>query len=202
MIQTLFTSPLVFFVSAIGLIMALSVHEFSHALVADRLGDPTPRSQGRLTLNPLKHLDPIGTLLLFLVGFGWGKPVMFDPYNLKNPRQDAALISIAGPISNLLMALLFSIVGKALLGEYFAFLVPFIYTNIVLAIFNLVPIGPLDGQKIVLGLLPRDLAYEFEMIMSRYGTLILLLLILPVFGTSPITALIDPVITYIAHFLI
>ena len=87
-----------------GLIIAITVHEFAHALLADRLGDPTPRSQGRLTLNPLAHLDPLGTLMLFLFRFGWGKPVIFDPYNLAHPRRDAGIISLAGPASNILLA--------------------------------------------------------------------------------------------------
>ena len=160
MLQTLFESPITFFLFALSLIVAVTVHEFSHALVADRLGDPTPRSQGRLSLNPLVHLDPLGTLSLFLIGFGWGKPVEFFPPNLKSPRRDAALISIAGPISNILLATLLSVIGRTLLDPNSAsFLIPFIYVNVILAVFNLVPIGPLDGQKILFALLPRDLAY-------------------------------------------
>src|SRR4051812_27134518 len=105
MIGSLFTSPLSFFVAAIALLIAITVHEFSHALSADKLGDPTPRLQGRISLNPLVHLDPIGTLLILFVGFGWGKPVVFDPFNLKNPRKDAAIISLAGPASNFILAI-------------------------------------------------------------------------------------------------
>src|SRR3990167_10568404 len=92
----------VFFIPA--LLIALTVHEFSHALVADKLGDPTPRLMKRLSLNPLNHLDPIGTLMLLFFHFGWGKPVPFDPFNLRHPRRDAALISLAGPVSNLILA--------------------------------------------------------------------------------------------------
>ena len=98
MLSTLFSSPVEFFLNALALLMAITIHEFSHAYVADYLGDPTPRLQKRLTLNPISHLDPYGLLFMLLVGFGWGKPVTFDPYNLKNPRPHAALISIAGPI--------------------------------------------------------------------------------------------------------
>jgi len=102
MIENLISSPLSFLASLLAIVIAISIHEFSHALAADRLGDPTPRLAGRLTLNPLAHLDPIGTLMLILFRFGWGKPVQFDQFNLRNPRRDTMLISIAGPMSNLL----------------------------------------------------------------------------------------------------
>src|SRR3989344_2874340 len=102
------------------LLAAITVHEFAHAWTADRLGDPTPRLQGRLSLNPLKHLDPLGTLMLLLFRFGWGKPVQFDPFNLKRPRQDGALISLAGPASNLSLALLLSLFVRLALPVYFA----------------------------------------------------------------------------------
>jgi len=204
MLQTLFESPLAFFLSALSLIIAVTLHEFSHAFTADRLGDPTPRSQGRLSLNPLVHLDPLGTLSLFLIGFGWGKPVQFDPYNLKSPRRDSALISLAGPISNILLATLIAIIARNFLDPAIAsFTLPFIYVNVILAIFNLVPIGPLDGQKIVFGLLPRDLAYEYQSVMSRYGTLILIFFLLPFFGsTPPIQSLIGPVINLVLRLLL
>ena len=95
MINLLYQNPIEFFFVAILLLVAISVHEFAHAFAADHLGDPTPRLAGRLTLNPLAHLDPIGTFLLFFAGFGWGKPVPFDPFNLRNPVKDAAIISFA-----------------------------------------------------------------------------------------------------------
>lgn len=205
MLQTLFQSPLAFLVFAVGLLIAITIHEFSHAYAADRLGDPTPRSQGRLSLNPLVHLDPMGTIAMLLIGFGWGKPVEFDQYNLEHPRRDAAIISLAGPLSNISLAIILSLLGKyVILNSLFAtFAYPVIYINIMLAVFNLVPIGPLDGQKILFGLLPRDLAYEYQSIMRRYGTLILLMFILPVFGgQAPITALISPVIEFILHLLV
>src|SRR3990167_795118 len=110
MLGELFNNPFAFFSWLIALITAITIHEFSHAWSADRLGDPTPRSQGRLTLNPLAHLDPLGTLMMLLVKFGWGKPVQFDPYNLKNPKRDAAIISFAGPFSNLILASILAIV--------------------------------------------------------------------------------------------
>lgn len=200
--MTLISSPIAFVLYVIGLVIAITVHEFAHAYSADRLGDPTARSQGRVSLNPIRHLDPIGTLLLFIAGFGWGKPTPVDPYNLQSPRRDTALISVAGPISNIIMAILFSLIAKFILPPDLApLLFPIIIVNISLAIFNLVPIYPLDGAKILAGILPRDLAYEYELIMQRYGTIILLILVFPVFGFAPITALITPIISTIVSLL-
>src|SRR3989338_4210818 len=113
MFSLLSQNPVSFLIVAVLLIAAISVHEFSHAFMADHLGDPTPRLAGRLTLDPRSHLDPLGTLLLFFVGFGWGKPVPFDPFNLKDPKKDSAIISFAGPMSNLIMAILASIFIRA-----------------------------------------------------------------------------------------
>ncbi|KKS87212.1 MAG: Peptidase M50 [Candidatus Gottesmanbacteria bacterium GW2011_GWB1_43_11] len=112
--ENILNSPVSFLFYVAALIVAITIHEFSHAWSADHLGDPTPRLQGRLTLNPLAHLDPLGTILLFLVHFGWGKPVQFDPFNLRNPRRDAALISLAGPAANLLLATVCSIALRIL----------------------------------------------------------------------------------------
>ncbi len=205
MLGTLFSSPLFFLVWAIGLVLAICVHEYAHAALADRLGDPTPRSQGRLTLDPRAHLDPLGTLALLFLGFGWGKPVMFDPYNLRNPRRDSAIIALAGPISNLIFASLLSLIihfvpGLGILASVFSVL---ILMNISLAIFNLVPIFPLDGEKILGGLLPPALYEEYAQVMRQYGTLILIFMLLPIAGgTSPISALISPVISAIAQLLL
>lgn len=202
----------VFLLYIVYIIISISIHEFAHALTADRLGDPTARAAGRLTLNPFAHIDPIGTVVLPLslllisggnFAYGWGKPTPFDPYNLKNPRRDAGIISIAGPISNLLLAIAVSLAIRFLPPIFAIFLTPLILTNIGLAIFNLVPVGPLDGQKIIFALLPRDLAYEFQAIMNRYGILILIFLIFPFFGSqAPITAIISPPIEFLAHLLI
>ncbi len=203
MIGTLFTNPLLFFVWIISLLIAISIHEAAHAYTADHLGDPTPRSQGRLTLNPLAHLDPLGTLMILIFRFGWGKPVQFDPFNLQNPRRDAAVISIAGPVSNLLLALTCSLILRFLVPNFFApLLYPLIFLNVALAIFNLVPVHPLDGGKIIIGILPRDLAYEWQTIMNRYGTILLLLLILPLNGTSPVISLISPIVNFIISLLL
>jgi Zn-dependent protease len=201
MIRTLFSSPITFIASAVGLLVAITIHEFAHAFTADKLGDPTPRSQNRITLNPLAHLDPTGTIMLLLFGFGWGKPVNFDPFNLENPKRDTTLISLAGPASNLLLAFLLGILTKVLgVSLFTSLLYPLIYINIVLAIFNLVPIRPLDGEKILSGLLPKNLSFEFQSVMQRYGTLILIFLVLPVFGSSPIISLISPIITTLFSF--
>jgi len=204
MFTSLFSNPLGFFMWALALIIAITVHEFAHALVADKLGDPTARSQNRLTLNPLSHLDPLGTVALLFMGFGWGRPVPFDPYNLRNPRRDSALISLAGPTSNLLLAILLSLILKfiplfPLLASLFSFLIAL---NIMLAIFNLVPVYPLDGEKILTGLLPASTAVEYSRVMRQWGTIILIFLILPMGGSSPITALISPVISFVTHLLL
>src|SRR3990172_6432841 len=130
------SNPITFIFSLVALVVAISIHEFAHAAAADRLGDPTPRLQGRLTLNPLAHLDPIGTLMLLLIRVGWGKPVQFDPYNLKNPRRDAALISLAGPASNLILAIVLALIIKLITNPFSplftlkAFILPFVFMNV------------------------------------------------------------------------
>lgn len=200
----------------LAFIVAITIHEFSHAFVADRLGDPTARVMGRLTLNPIAHIDPLGTVLvpafLILTGspivFGWAKPVQFDPFNLENPRRDSALISFAGPLSNMILATLLA--GLIYLSLAFgfspaavtAFLVPFVVINVVLAVFNLIPIHPLDGGKILVGLLPDDMAHEWDRILRQYGFIILLLLIFPIFGRPLLGQIIGPAISLILNILL
>ena len=210
MLSQLTDNPIFFLFWAVGLILAITIHEFAHAFTAEKLGDPTPRLQGRLTLNPLKHLDPLGTLMLLLTRFGWGKPVQFDPFNLASPRRDAALISLAGPVSNLLTATLLSLLIRLSyfgLGPHPAIALeviftPTIFLSVALAIFNLLPIHPLDGGKIITGFLPKDLAAEWDHILNQYGFIILILLILPISGISPVSALLTPVISFIINLLL
>lgn len=186
--------------SLIAILMAISVHEFFHALLADRLGDPTPSHQGRLTLNPLAHLDPLGTILIIFTlisgfGIGWGKPVQFNPWNLRHPIRDAALISLAGPASNFIQALLFSLIYRNVAGPLQDFFLPFIVINLSLGIFNLIPIAPLDGFKIVTALLPKELSFQWQSL-ERYGFILLIFLIFPFFGDSIMGSFIRPVIIY------
>ncbi len=164
--------------TSIALLVAITVHEFSHALMAHNLGDPTAKRQGRLSLNPLVHLDPVGTLMLFLVGLGWGKPVPVNPYYLRQgARTGMALVGAGGPVSNLLVAWLFALLIRyvpALQSSYVFDLVGAIMLyNVLLAVFNLIPVAPLDGFNIALGVLPRNLAYSLART-QRFGPIILL----------------------------
>jgi Zn-dependent protease len=201
----------------IGFLVALTIHEAAHAWMSDRLGDPTAKLSGRLSLNPLAHIDIYGTVLvpLFLILlrfpliFGWAKPVVFDPYNLKNPRRDAALISLAGPGANLALAIACSVILRIISDPFspYSFLIslltPIIALNVVLAIFNLIPIHPLDGGKIFIGLLPEKDAREADVFLTRYGMIILILLIFPIFGgASPVFVVLTPIISFLLKILI
>lgn len=205
MLDLFFLNPLIFLIVFPGLLLSITVHEFAHAWAADQLGDPTPRSQGRLTLNPRSHLDTLGTIAILLTRFGWGRSVEFDPYNLKEPLRDTALISLAGPVSNLLLAgvlaliINFNLIPVAWLTLGLA---QVLIINVVLAVFNFVPVHPLDGSKIILAVLPPDTAAEYQHFMRRYGTLLLILLILPWNGVSPVSRLILPLIDFIVAVLI
>ena len=166
-----------------GIVIAMVVHEYAHARVAYALGDYTPRLQGRLTLNPAAHVDPIGLLMLFLVHFGWAKPVEINPMNFSNPRRDDILVSLAGPASNLITAfvalILLVIMAKVDFpfseGTLKVFNLIIIY-NINFAIFNMLPIPPLDGSHILRNLLPYELARAYESL-ERYSFIFLIIII-------------------------
>ena len=170
------------------ILLALTIHEYAHGYVAYRLGDDTAYLAGRLTLNPLSHLDPIGTLMLFIAHIGWAKPVPVNPYNLRNPKRDLIWVSIAGPAANMILALAGGIVIRLLPQQWFIYhhstaidimltmLVYLVVINIILAVFNLIPIPPLDGSKILGGLLTGQAYMEFRKF-ERYGPVLFIILI-------------------------
>ena len=186
------------------LLITITFHEFSHSFIANKLGDRTSKNLGRLTLNPTKHLDPMGTIMLFFVGFGWGKPVPVNPTNLSpNPKTGLGLVSLSGPASNIFIAFIstfpirlgvvdISSVNLNYINSSFSIgqiIGITIFLNLLLATFNLLPIAPLDGFKIAIGILPRKLAYDFSKL-EKYGPLILLSLvfiqfIIPKFSILP-----------------
>jgi Zn-dependent protease len=171
------------------ILLALTFHEYAHALVANRYGDDTAKGNGRLTLNPLRHLDPLGTIMIFLVHFGWAKPVPVNPHRLKNPKKNMLWISASGPLANMVLALasgillrlIFASVGEpnpySTAGLLTFMVVMSLQINLALAIFNVLPIAPLDGSKILFGLLPAK--HESKIyFLERYGPFILIVLIL------------------------
>ncbi|MFN8523353.1 MAG: site-2 protease family protein [Chloroflexota bacterium] len=182
----LLRDPELLLVRVVAIILAITVHEFNHAFVAYLLGDMTAKHQGRLSLNPLRHLDPMGTVLLFIAQFGWGKPVPYVPSNLRvNPALGSALVSLAGPLANVLLAMvLFTPFRSPVLGEMVnrSIVRDLLAVNVGLAAFNLIPIPPLDGYGVVSAVFPR----QFEpllRILREYGLFILMaLLFLPSFG--------------------
>ncbi len=172
-------------------LLALTLHEFAHGYVAYRLGDPTAKALGRLTLNPIKHLDPLGTIVFFLINIGWAKPVPINASHFRNPQKDMLRVAAAGPLANLGLAIFSAIVAKLVLelGQILPYsplassiLIPFfkmvqasIWINLVLCIFNLLPIPPLDGSKMLMGVLPYNMARTFASF-ERYGFLVVLVL--------------------------
>lgn len=180
----MFSDPFQIAVTVVVILFALTVHEFSHALAADALGDDTARKMGRLTLNPLAHLDIAGTLLMFIAGFGWAKPVPVNLYNLKKPRTGMIFIAAAGPLSNLLTALAAGGAIRVFFGSGSEFLPShtgvfvgnllflLVVYSVALAVFNLIPIPPLDGSRILYGILPRTAA-DFYARFEKFGMLLL-----------------------------
>ena len=179
---------------AVALLVGLTFHEFSHAFLADQLGDHRPRALGRVSLNPMRHLDPIGTLFFVIAGFGWAKPVMVNPAALQGGRRSMALVAFAGPIANVVVAVAFAVVFRVMTlvdfdsGFVLNLVALIVQLNILLAIFNLIPIPPLDGYNVVLAFLPPRQAVTIQQY-APYGIIVLLLLIfLP---GSPLRALLS-----------
>ena len=175
-------------------LITITVHECAHGYIAYKMGDPTAKDMGRLTLNPIKHMDPFGFIMLILVQFGWAKPVIINPRNFKNPKKGMALSALAGPVSNVLMAIAGAIILGAINHQYINYLVSgnavqtnrfvevacdffylFMLLNIYFALFNLIPVPPLDGSRIVSYFLPPKLGYYYNYI-ERYGMLVLMVL--------------------------
>lgn len=204
------------------ILFSLSVHEYSHGKAADMLGDPTARMLGRLTLNPIAHLDPIGALVLLITRrFGWAKPVPINPRNFRNPKKDIMLVSLAGPASNIVLALLFSIVLRLLfngvtngwlpyaipqqgfsMGSITYFLINMFYIGITLnlffAFFNLLPVPPLDGSKILRGVLPYRYQHYLDFLEGPQGFLIVMLLVF----TGVIGGILIPIVSTIQSFFL
>ncbi|HOM73288.1 MAG TPA: site-2 protease family protein [Armatimonadota bacterium] len=185
------------------LVISLTVHELAHAKSAEMAGDDTARRAGRITLNPLAHLDPLGSLMMVVtaisgIGIGWAKPVPVNPYRFRNPRWDNLKVSLWGPLSNLLLAFFFAQIirfyGNHLGNVDYLFVGYFVIINIGLAVFNLIPIAPLDGSHIMSSLLPLEQARRYELFMAQYGGIILLALVFmgPMFGFSILRMILGP----------
>lgn len=205
-LNLLIENPLIGIAFIGAIILAIGLHEAAHAYSANWLGDSTPRMQGRLTLNPLNHLDPIGTLLIVIVGFGWGRAVEFNPYNFKNPKRDIALTAFAGPLMNILLAAICSIIvnlnvlplllGPEIYLQILPFIVLFARLNLTLAIFNLIPVEPLDGFKVLAGLLPNHLANQWYQT-RQYGLFVLIAL----FITGAMERIVLPISTVLFNII-
>lgn len=199
-VETLLTLPAV--------VIAISFHEYAHAKAADKFGDTTPRSQGRLTLNPTAHLDPFGFILLLFAGVGWGKPVMINPNNFTSNKSRAtceALVSLAGPLTNFILAIIFTIIYYAIgafapntqfMGIISLLVLYTIYINIGLGVFNLIPLPPLDGEKIFRNILPYN---ALEWLDRNSNTLQLIFMILWITGL--LGYIVSPVVTVISNLL-
>lgn len=184
-----------------ALLIAITIHEFSHARMAYNFGDSTAKNQGRMNLNPINHLDPIGTIMILLVGFGWAKPVPINPYNFNQYRRGLRWVSFAGPLSNFILGffslLLLSVFANAGMtsGLFIQFMVVLMQLNILLAIFNLLPIPPLDGSKILMSFLSDTYLGYYRQI-ERYAPMILILLIV----TRVLGSIIFPLYQLVVNF--
>ena len=197
LLNLLFKNPIAFIIIAVPLMYAIIFHELAHGYVAYRMGDPTARNQGRLTLNPLKHLDPMGTLMLFIVGFGWARPVPVNFGYIRDFRKGMVLVSSAGIIANIILAFLALFIYSALSispnSMPALLLYSFARINIILAAFNLIPIPPLDGSKILMGFAPKHVQV-FLMKLERFGFLIVIGLLF--------LGVLDPVIDFLQWLIL
>ena len=193
------------------LIVAITIHEFGHAFAADRLGDNTPRSQGRISINPIDHLDPLGTLMMAVstytgFGIGWGKPVQYNPGNLRRPRRDPLIIAIAGPITNVAQTLVFTVAVRLCEARGWVevgsqgdrLLLTGIWINLALVFFNMIPIPPLDGSKVLSALLPIDQARAYDRLMGTFG----LLLFFALAFTGALSYIIGPPMRFFYEILV
>lgn len=190
-----------------SLVIVITIHEFSHAWTAMKLGDPTAKLAGRVSLNPLKHLDPLGTIMIFLIHIGWGKPVPVNPYYFKNKARDEAITAFAGPASNLVLAILIAVplkyFGDMMIPEIVVFLEILLDISIILFAFNMLPFPPLDGSKFLGWLIPKKYtnAYDFYLQNGTIYFLIFLLLdrflLLRIFGFSLLSEFIGVIFTFI-----
>jgi len=210
MLQYLFANPLFFIGWLIALVIGITIHEFAHAYTAYRLGDSTAKMAGRVTFNPIAHMDPLGTLMLFLAGFGWGKPVPVNPFQLRHGRWGQVLVSLSGPLSNVITAAVFALPLRILIianvetpAIVVQVLQAIIELNLILAIFNLIPIPPLDGSKILTASAPRAFAGIMTEI-ERIGPFVLLgIIILTIVMNIPLfSRIILPLVGKIEYFFI
>ena len=205
-ILNFFNQPLFGLIAIIGLLIAITVHEFAHAWMANRLGDPTAKNMGRLTLNPLKHLDPVGTLFLLVAGFGWGKPVPYNPSNLKSDG-DEIKVALAGVSANFILALILGIPLRIITLMHISTDSNIIYQilefllemNLLLIAFNIIPIPPLDGSKLIFPFISFEARQTYE----RIGPILLfgLILLTAFSGTSILVQFMDPVIRFLSFIV-
>jgi len=183
----------------LGLLIAVTVHEFMHAFVADRLGDPTAKFQGRLSLNPLNHLDVWGTIFLLMIGLGWGRPVPINPDNFENPRLGELFTSLAGPLSNFLVAAIFAGLLRLFPDSLAPFFVLIVQINLVLCTFNLLPLPPLDGSKILWAIFPQIDIVAFEQ--TGIYILFAILAFSYISGYPILESIISPIVSFLANLL-